>query len=127
MSLSMYQASVPVFVRVLTNLSAILDKAAKYAEAKKIDPSVLINARLAPDMFSLIKQVQLQSVDAPAQVISAYRDVTAAQQDLQRAVNDAETYANRVVPEAEGRAGSTCLPAGQLSRSFSPACPRSAL
>ena len=39
-----------------------------------------------------------------AQVISAYRDVTAAQQDQQRAVNDAETYANRVVPEAEGAA-----------------------
>ena len=46
--------------------------------------------------------MQLQSVDAPAQVISAYRDVTAAQQDQQRAVNEAETYANRVVPEAEG-------------------------
>jgi membrane protease subunit HflK len=52
----------------------------------------------------LVKQVQLQSVDAPAQVISAYRDVTAAQQDLQRAVNDAETYANSIVPDAEGRA-----------------------
>ena len=52
----------------------------------------------------LVKQVQLQSVDAPAQVVSAYRDVTAAQQDQQRAVNDADTYANRVVPEAEGDA-----------------------
>ena len=52
----------------------------------------------------LVKQVQLQSVDAPAQVLSAYRDVTAAQQDQQRAVNEAETYANRVVPEAEGAA-----------------------
>ena len=52
----------------------------------------------------LVKQVQLQSVDAPSQVISAYRDVTAAQQDQQRAVNEAETYANKVVPEAEGGA-----------------------
>jgi len=52
----------------------------------------------------LIKQVQLQSVDAPQQVISAYRDVTAAQQDQQRLVNEAETYANKVVPEAEGGA-----------------------
>jgi membrane protease subunit HflK len=52
----------------------------------------------------LIKQVQLQSVDAPSQVISAYRDVTAAQQDQQRQVNEAETYANKVVPEAEGGA-----------------------
>ena len=52
----------------------------------------------------LVKQVQLQSVDAPNEVIPAYRDVTAAQQDQQRAVNDADTYANRVVPEAEGAA-----------------------
>jgi membrane protease subunit HflK len=52
----------------------------------------------------LVKQVQLQSVDAPSEVISAYRDVTAAQQDQQRAVNEAETYANKVVPEAEGGA-----------------------
>jgi membrane protease subunit HflK len=52
----------------------------------------------------LVKQVQLQSVDAPSQVISAYRDVTAAQQDQQRAVNEAETYANKVVPEAGGGA-----------------------
>ena len=52
----------------------------------------------------LIKQVQLQSVDAPSEVIPAYRDVTAAQQDQQRAVNEAETYANKVVPEAEGGA-----------------------
>ena len=52
----------------------------------------------------LVLQVQLQSVDVPAQVVSAYRDVTAAQQDQQRAVNDADTYANSVVPEAEGRA-----------------------
>jgi modulator of FtsH protease HflK len=52
----------------------------------------------------LVKQVQLQSVDAPSEVLSAYRDVTAAQQDQQRAVNEADTYANKVVPEAEGGA-----------------------
>ncbi|MDR3438386.1 DUF1993 domain-containing protein [Telmatospirillum sp.] len=61
MSLSMYQASVPVFLRGLANLSAILDKAAVYAEARKIDPAVLINARLAPDMFPLSRQVQIVS------------------------------------------------------------------
>lgn len=59
MSLSMYQASIPVFIRVLGNLSTILDKAAAHAEAKKIDPSVLVNARLAPDMFPLARQVQI--------------------------------------------------------------------
>lgn len=59
MSLSMYQASVPVFIRMLTNLSAFLKKGEAYAQAKKIDPSVLINARLYPDMFTLARQVQI--------------------------------------------------------------------
>ncbi len=61
MSLSMYQASVPVFLRTLGSLSAILDKAVAFAEAKKIDPSVLLTARLAPDMFPLLRQVQIVS------------------------------------------------------------------
>jgi hypothetical protein len=59
MSLSMYQASIPVFVRMFGNLSEILEKAAHYAEEKKIDPSVLVNARLAPDMYPLARQVQI--------------------------------------------------------------------
>ncbi|MDO9268336.1 MAG: DUF1993 family protein [Methylobacter sp.] len=59
MSLTMYQASIPVFVRMLGNLSAILDKAAAHAEAKKIDPAIFVNARLAPDMYPLSRQVQI--------------------------------------------------------------------
>src|SRR5580704_14380999 len=59
MPLSMYQASVPVFVRMFSNLATILDKAAAFAEAKKIDPSVLLSARLAPDMFPFSRQVQI--------------------------------------------------------------------
>jgi modulator of FtsH protease HflK len=51
----------------------------------------------------VIQQVQLQKVDPPAQVIDAFRDVQAARADLERAVNEAQTYANRVVPEARGR------------------------
>jgi len=50
-----------------------------------------------------ITQVQLQKVDPPAQVIDAFRDVQAARIDADRAQNEAETYANRVVPEARGR------------------------
>ena len=61
MSLSLYQASVPVFVRMFGNLSAILDKAEAYVAAKKIDPAVLLNARLAPDMHPLTRQVQIAS------------------------------------------------------------------
>ena len=59
MSLTLYQASIPVFIRMLGNLSAILDKAAAHAEAKKIDPAVFINARLAPDMYPLSRQIQI--------------------------------------------------------------------
>jgi len=59
MAMSMYQASVPVFARMLTNLRAILNKAAAYAQARKIDEAVLLNARLFPDMFPLTRQVQI--------------------------------------------------------------------
>jgi len=59
MTLSMYQASIPVFIRGLNNLSAILTKAETYAAEKKIEPGVLINARLAPDMFPLSRQIQI--------------------------------------------------------------------
>jgi uncharacterized protein len=59
MSISMYQASVPVFARALANLAAVLDKGAAHAEAKKIDPAVLLNTRLYPDMFPLVRQVQI--------------------------------------------------------------------
>ncbi|MEQ1719436.1 MAG: DUF1993 domain-containing protein [Hyphomicrobium sp.] len=59
MSLSMYEASVPAFIRTLTQLSALLDKAESYAAAKKIDANVLMSARLYPDMFPLSRQVQI--------------------------------------------------------------------
>ena len=61
MTLSMYQASVPAFLRGLENLSAILAKGAAHAEARKIDPAVFVNARLAPDMLHFARQVQIAS------------------------------------------------------------------
>ena len=60
----MYQASVPVFARALNNLSAVLEKAAAHADAKKTDPTVLINFRLYPNMLPLSKQVQIASDSA---------------------------------------------------------------
>src|SRR5262249_59723079 len=59
MPFSLSQSSIPVFEQGLTALSAILDKAEAFATAKKIDPSVLPNTRLAPDMFPLARQVQV--------------------------------------------------------------------
>jgi uncharacterized protein len=57
MTISMYQASVPVFTRMLNNLAAILEKAAAHAATWKIDPAVLINDRLYPDMLPLARQI----------------------------------------------------------------------
>lgn len=59
MAISMYRASVPVFLQMLPCLAALLDKAAAFAESKKIEPAVLLNGRLAPDMFTLTRQVQI--------------------------------------------------------------------
>ena len=61
MKITMYQASIPTIVRALTNLIAVLEKGAAHAEAKKVEPSVMVNSRLYPDMFPLVRQVQLAS------------------------------------------------------------------
>ena len=61
MALSMYQATIPPLVHSLSNLVGILEKGAAYAEAKKMEPSVLLSTRLYPDMFPLRRQVQIAS------------------------------------------------------------------
>ena len=61
MAISMYRASVPVFLQILPAMSACLDKGAAYAAAKKFDPAVLLQSRLFPDMFPLVRQVQIAS------------------------------------------------------------------
>lgn len=61
MAITMYQASAPVFIKLLGNLKAILEKAAAHAAARKIDESVFVNARLYPDMLPLSAQVQIAS------------------------------------------------------------------
>ena len=64
MTISMYQASVPALLQLLGNLRKILQKGAAHAEAKKFDVAVLFNARLAPDMLPLSRQVQIASDNA---------------------------------------------------------------
>jgi uncharacterized protein len=59
MPITMYQASAPRFASMLANLSAIIDKAQAHAEARKIDPAALTQARLYPDMFPFTRQVQV--------------------------------------------------------------------
>jgi len=105
MSLSMYQISVPVFVKTLENLSAILDKGAAFAQAKKIDPLVLLGYRLAPDMFALTKQVQIASdhakracarltgVEAPV-----YEDTESSFEDLKARIAKTTAFIHSLTP-----------------------------
>ena len=77
------------------------------AERKLIEPAAQDLMQKTLDDYALgakIIQVQLQSVDPPEQVIAAFRDVTAAQQDQERLRNEADAHANKVVPEARGGA-----------------------
>ena len=64
MSFSIYQASVPAVVKILSNFLTILDKADAYCTAKKVDPAVLLNSRLYPDMFPFVRQVQIATDQA---------------------------------------------------------------
>ena len=59
MTISLYAASIPVFKQMLTALSGVLTKAEAHATAKNIEPNALLQARLFPDMFQLVRQVQI--------------------------------------------------------------------
>ncbi len=90
MSISMHAASVPVFQQMLGALSDCLRKAAAHAEANQLDPAALLDARLAPDMFPLVRQVQIacdfaKSVSArlSGAEVPAYEDTEQSFEELQ--------------------------------------------
>ena len=105
MSFSMYEASVPVFKRMLGNLDAILLKGQAHAEAHGIDPLVLTSARLYPDMLPLTAQVyiaadivkggaaRLAGTEAPA-----FADVEKSLLELSERVQKTITYLDTFVP-----------------------------
>ena len=102
----MYQASVPVFARALNNLAVILEKAAAHAEARKIDPVVLINTRLYPDMLSLLRQVQIATDSAKGGVARLaggeppkYEDNEASIPDLIARLRKTIAYLESIKPE----------------------------
>ena len=106
MAISMYQASVPLFVKMLGNLSAILKKAEAYAQAKKIEPRVLLDARLAPDMLSLTRQVQIASDTAKgcgarlaAVDVPKYEDNESSFDDLQARIAKTIAFLNGLKAE----------------------------
>ena len=106
MNISMYQASVPVFSRALNNLAAILEKAAAQAEAKKIDPAVLIGYRLHPDMLPLARQIHIATDGAKGGVARLagveppkYEDNEASFPDLIARLRKTVAYLESIKPE----------------------------
>ena len=102
----MYQASVPVFSRALNNLAAILEKAAAQAEAKKIDPAVLIGYRLYPDMLPLARQIHIATDGAKGGVARLagveppkYEDNEASFPDLIARLRKTVAYLESIKPE----------------------------
>ncbi|HWU27210.1 MAG TPA: DUF1993 domain-containing protein [Rhizomicrobium sp.] len=106
MSLSMYQASVPIYGQILTSLSNLLKKGAASAETRKIDPSVLLNARIAPDMFPLVRQVQTATDHAKGSLarlasveIPAYPDTETTFDELQARIAKTLDYVKTFKPD----------------------------
>jgi uncharacterized protein len=106
MSFGMYQASVPAFVKMLKTLSAVLKKAEAHASAREIDPGVLLNWRLAPDMFPLTRQIQLASDFAKGAVarlagaeVPKYADEEATFAELQARIAKTVTFIEGFAPK----------------------------
>ncbi len=105
MTINIYQASVPSFLQTLGALSAILTKAAAHAEAKKIDPSVLINARLAPDMLAFARQIQIATDHAKGAAarlagveVPSFPDTEATFAELQTRITKTIDYIKTLKP-----------------------------
>src|SRR5688572_29277808 len=101
-TLSMYQASIPVFLRGLKNLSGILEKGAADAAERKIDPTVLLTARLAPDMFPFTRQVQIASDHAKGATarltgveVPRFEDVEKSFEELQQRLKRVKEFIER--------------------------------
>jgi len=110
--LSYYQVSVPVFIRALTNLSSLLHKAAAFAAERQINESELVNARLAPDMFSLARQVQSASDAAKScaarlsgREIPSYPDIETSLAQLQERIGKTIEFLKSLPLESFAAAG----------------------
>jgi uncharacterized protein len=101
-TLSMHQASIPVFLRGLKNLSSILEKGAADAAERKIDPTVFLTARLAPDMFPFTRQVQIASDHAKGATarlagveVPRFEDVEKSFEELQQRLKRVAEFVGR--------------------------------
>jgi hypothetical protein len=102
MSLSIHQASVPVFVQGLKGLKVVLTKAAAHVEAKKLDPEALLKARLYPDMFPLIRQVQIATDFAKGCAARLAGEEVPAWDDVETGFDDLIARIDRAIAYVEG-------------------------
>lgn len=121
MSNAMYDHSIPVFAKMLGNLAAVLDKAAKHCEAAKIDPNALLAFRLYPDMFPLTRQVQIATDQAKGGAarlagleVPKYDDSEKSFDDLKARIAKTVAFVNGITPEqlAGSAARDVTLPLG---------------
>lgn len=106
MPVTMYKLSVPIFTQLLTSLSTVLDKGAEYAQAHKIELSFFATMRLAPNMYSLIRQVQ-QATNHAVRVSAALANAGAFElkntettyEELKPRINKAIEYLHSLKPE----------------------------
>jgi uncharacterized protein len=97
MTPSLYTASVPVFKQILGGLVNVMAKAEVHAETRKIDPDALLQARLYPDMFAFLRQVQVAS-DFAKSVAARLGDVAVpAFDDTERTFGDLKARVGKVV------------------------------
>jgi len=93
----LYDLTVPQFTKMLENLSRCLDKAAAFAEAKKIDGEVLMQARLAPDQFALARQVQIACDTAKMGVAKLTGREWPVHEDNEKTLADAKARIDKVL------------------------------
>lgn len=105
MSLSMYDVTIPVLIRGLGILNEYLDRAAAFAAENKIDPKVLVNSRLAPDMLPLSGQVQRASDTSKGAIprltdlqAPSFADTEVTLEDLKKRVADTVAFLKTVTP-----------------------------
>ena len=126
MTLSMYQASVPVYLQYLNATSGVLDKGAAFAESRKIDPATLLQARLYPDMHPLVKQVQIFTDQATRGISRlagveppSFPDTENSFSELKARIEKAAVHVNGFKPEqidgSEGRDIVMKTPRGDLN------------
>ncbi|MES2888316.1 MAG: DUF1993 domain-containing protein [Pseudomonadota bacterium] len=97
MTLTMHSVSLPVFVKMLGNLSRWLAQAEAHAAAKKFDVSVLLNARLAPDMLPLLRQVQIACDSAKFGIARLAGDEAPKMDDTEASVADLQARIQRTL------------------------------